>query len=102
MPAPPRASSPTETDLPAPPGPAVVVDGTTRECAGVIAALEQAMSGLHDGAAVRALVADVPSRVDVHAWAERKGHRVSSERREAGTFQMIIIKGGLPRPRRPA
>ena len=102
MPAPPRASSPTETDLPAPPGPAVVVDGTTRECAGVIAALEQAMSGLHDGAAVRALVADVPSRVDVHAWAERKGHAIPHERREAGRFQLTIIKGGRRRAPSPS
>jgi len=72
----------------------VVVDGTARECTGVIAALEKAMSGLKDGATVRALVADVPSRVDVHAWAERKGHAIPAERREAGRFQLTIIKGG--------
>ena len=81
---------------------AVVVDGTRRECTGVIAELERAMSGLRDGATVTALVADVPSRVDVHAWAERKGHAIPTEKREAGRFQLTIVKGGRrPRGRSP-
>jgi len=80
----------------------VVVDGTRRECTGVIAELEKAMSGLHEGATVRALVADVPSRVDVHAWAERKGHAIPQERREAGRFQLTIVKGGRRRPPAPS
>jgi len=71
-----------------------VVDGTRRECTGVIAALEKAMGGLRDGSTVRALVADVPSRVDVHAWAERKGHAIPHEERRAGRFQLTIVKGG--------
>jgi len=80
----------------------VVVDGTARECTGVIAALESAMTALPDGATVRALVADVPSRVDVHAWAERKGHAIPAERRDAGRFDLTIIKGGgRERARRP-
>ena len=71
-----------------------MIDGTTRECAGVIAALERAMSGLREGATVRAIVADVPTRIDVRAWAERKGHAVPSERRDAGRFYLTIIKSG--------
>jgi len=71
----------------------VIVDGTARECTGVIAALEHAMDNLGDGETVEALVADVPSRVDVRAWAERKGHAIPSERREAGRFRLTIIKG---------
>jgi TusA-related sulfurtransferase len=78
-----------------------VVDGTRRECAGVIAALEKAMRGLSDGAAVRALVADVPSRIDVHAWAERKGHSIPVDRRESGRFQLTIVKGGRRAPTHP-
>jgi len=76
------------------PGEVVVVDGTKRECTGVIAALEHAMADLRDGATVTALVADVPSRVDVHAWAERNGHAIPYEGREAGRFHMTIVKGG--------
>jgi TusA-related sulfurtransferase len=72
----------------------VVVDGTRRECTGVIAELEKAMSDLRDGATVRALVADVPSRVDVRAWAERRGHAIPLEGRDGGRFQLTIIKGG--------
>jgi len=75
-------------------GGVTVVDGTRRECTGVIAALENAMDGLQDGATVRAFVADVPSRVDVHAWAERKGHAIPREERHAGRFELTIVKGG--------
>jgi TusA-related sulfurtransferase len=71
-----------------------VVDGTRKECAGVIAALEKAMRGLTEGAAVRALIADVPSRIDVHAWAERKGHMILGERKDGSRFQLTIVKGG--------
>jgi len=78
------------------------VDGTRKECAGVIAALEKAMRGLPDGAAVRALVADVPNRIDVYAWAERKGHAIPADRRESARFELIIVKGGRrPRATRP-
>lgn len=76
----------------APPG-VVVVDGTTRDCAGVIAELEKTMRELPEGAVVLALVADVPSRIDVHAWAERKGHTIPADRSENGRFQLTIVKG---------
>jgi len=74
--------------------PGVFVDGTRRECTGIIAELETAMAGLRDGAKVRALVADVPSRIDVLAWAERKGHAVPVDRKEAGRFHLTIVKAG--------
>lgn len=74
-----------------PPG-LVVVDGTTRDCAGVIAALEKTMRELPDGGTILAIVADVPSRIDVHAWAHRKGHAVTSDRAEDGRFRLTIVK----------
>jgi len=76
-----------------PPG-VLLVDGTRRECTGVIAALERAMETVPDGTVVRALVADVPSRIDVLAWAERKGHDVPSDVRDGGRFQLTIVKAG--------
>jgi len=78
-------------------GPVPVVDGTAKECTGVIAGLETVLRRLPDGARVEALVADVPSRIEVHAWAERKGHSISSERRDVGCFRMTVIKAGLDR-----
>lgn len=74
-----------------------VVDGTSTTCTGVIAGLESILRRLPDGARVRAIVADVPTRIDVHAWAERKGHAIPSERREAGRFQITIVKSGRAR-----
>jgi TusA-related sulfurtransferase len=80
--------------MPGTEGPGIFVDGTARECTGIIAALEGAMAGLKDGTVVRALVADVPSRIEVLAWAERKGHSVPGDRREAGHFHLTIVKAG--------
>ena len=71
----------------------IVVDGTTHDCAGVIAALEKTMRELPEGAALLALVADVPSRIDVHAWADRKGHSIRSDVPENGHFRLTIVKG---------
>lgn len=76
------------------PGSVRIVDGTARECTGVIAALEKVMRELPDGAMVCALVADVPSRIDVHAWAGRKGHAITVDRIGSGRFELTILKGG--------
>ena len=83
------------------PAPAATVDGTAKTCTGVIAGLEIAMQRLPDGAHVRAIVADVPTRIDVHAWAERKGHEIPSEERAAGVFQITIVKAGRARSAGP-
>lgn len=74
---------------------AVTVDGTLKECTGIIAALEKAMQRLEEGAAVRAIVADVPSRIDVHAWAERKGHAIPRDVHHVRGFILTVVKGGL-------
>ena len=76
------------------PGQVPVVDGTRRECTGLIAALEKELRSVPAGAPIRAIVGDVPTRIDVHAWAERKGHAIESEVREAGRFHLTIVKGG--------
>lgn len=76
------------------PAGALVVDGTKKECKGVLAELEQAMERAESGAPVHAIVADVPSRIDVRAWAERKGHRVTQDGRADGHFHMVIVKSG--------
>jgi TusA-related sulfurtransferase len=74
--------------------PVPVVDGTAKQCTGVIAGLESVLRRLPDGARVEALVADVPSRIEVHAWAERKGHVISAECRDARCYHLTVVKAG--------
>jgi TusA-related sulfurtransferase len=81
------AEAPTAEPIP-------IVDGTSKQCTGIIAGLETVLRRLPDGATVVALVADVPSRIEVHAWAERKGHSITAERKEAGRFHITLVKAG--------
>ncbi len=74
-----------------------LIDGTKKECKGVLAVLETVLGPMPNGSRVRAWVADVPSRIDVRAWAERRGHRIDSDVREDGHFEMVIVKGGVGR-----
>ena len=37
---------------------------------------------------------DVPSRIDVRAWADRKGHRIVGDAREGDEFDLLVAKGG--------
>lgn len=93
-----RPAPPRTPPRPIPPTAlAAVVDGTRKECKGVLALLEGTLGPLPLGSQVRALVADVPSHIDVRAWAERKGHAVLSDLRVEGHFEMVIVKGGLVR-----
>ena len=71
----------------------LVVDGTAKTCKGVIAGLERGVSDLAPGDVVLAIVDDIPTRVDVYAWAQRKGHRVLEERRRGSQFLFYIAKG---------
>ncbi len=71
----------------------LVVDGTAKTCKGVIAGLERGMSDLAPGDVVLAIVDDIPTRVDVYAWAQRKSHRVLEERRRGSGFLFYIAKG---------
>jgi TusA-related sulfurtransferase len=73
---------------------ALTVDGTLLTCKGVIARLEATFSDLPSGSLARVLVNDVPNRIDVRAWADRKGHRVVNEVRQGDVFEMFIAKGG--------
>lgn len=73
---------------------ALVVDGTAKTCKGVIAGLERGMHDLAPGELVLAIVDDIPTRVDVYAWAQRKGHRMLDERRQGSGYILHIAKGG--------
>lgn len=75
---------------------ALTVDGTLLSCKGAIARLEKEFSSLPSGTLARVVVGDVPSRIDLHAWAARKGHHVVEDARQGERFELIIAKGGVP------
>ena len=72
---------------------ALTVDGTLLTCKGAIAKLETEFAILPSGSVARVLLGDVPSRIDVRAWADRKGHRVMEDVRRDGVFELLIEKG---------
>jgi TusA-related sulfurtransferase len=74
----------------------LTVDGTLLTCKGAIARLEKQFSQLPSGSVARVLVNDVPSRIDVRAWADRKGHRILNDVRQGELFELLIAKGGRP------
>ncbi|MGD1099093.1 MAG: sulfurtransferase TusA family protein [Thermoplasmata archaeon] len=78
----------------------LTVDGTLLTCKGAIARLEKELSALPTGSVARVLVNDVPSRIDVRAWADRKGHRIVHDVRQGEVFELLIAKG--ERPNSPA
>jgi len=73
---------------------AFTVDGTALTCKGAIAKLETEFVTLPPGSVARVLLADVPTRIDVRAWADRKGHRVVQDVRRDERFELFIEKGG--------
>ena len=76
----------------------LTVDGTLLTCKGAIARLEKEFSALPSGSLAKVLVNDVPSRIDVRAWADRRGHRVVNDVRQGEVFELLIAKGGRPGP----
>ncbi len=76
------------------PAVALTVDGTLLTCKGAIARLETTFADLPSGSLARVVVNDVPNRIDVRAWADRKGHRIVNEQRRGEVFELLIAKGG--------
>ena len=73
---------------------ALTVDGTLLTCKGAIAKLETEFTSLPPGTVARVLLNDVPSRIDVRAWADRKGHQVLRDSRDGEVFELLIAKDG--------
>jgi TusA-related sulfurtransferase len=81
---------------------ALVVDGTAKTCRGVVAGLERGITELSPGDLVIAVVEDIPTRLEVYAWALRKHHRVVEERRQGVGYVLYIAKGSGAVPARRA
>ncbi len=73
-------------------GSAMLVDATGKNCKGIIASLENAIKKMHEGERIEAVVSGIPNRVDVYAWASRKGHKVNGETRDGSIFRITIVK----------
>jgi TusA-related sulfurtransferase len=73
---------------------AFTVDGTLLTCKGAIAKLEETFSHLPPGSLARVVVNEVPNRIDVRAWADRKGHRIVEDARRGEVFELFIEKDG--------
>lgn len=68
------------------------IDSKGKKCTGLIAEMEKAMSDSYVSR-VRVTVHDVPTRIDIYAWAKRKGHRIAEENLAGrGVFMMVIEK----------
>jgi uncharacterized protein (UPF0264 family) len=68
----------------------VIVDGRGKNCAGVLAALSQQMRSAPQSF-VEAILADALNIYDVILWAERSGHRLLTQRKDAdGTTRLLI------------
>ncbi len=71
----------------------MLIDATKKNCKGVITELEKAMAGLKSGDNVETIVYGIPNKMDVYAWARRKGHRIESEQRDGANFRITVSKG---------
>jgi len=68
----------------------VVIDGTGKTCAGVIAMLSEQVK-IDTNSVIEIIMSDVLSVYDVSLWARRNGHMVLSQRKEsAGQLRMLV------------
>ena len=68
----------------------VVIDGTGKTCAGILAALEEHVTAT-PWSYVEVIIPDVLNTYDVIVWTERGNHTVLTQRRdETGSLRMLI------------
>ena len=69
----------------------VVIDGTGKTCAGIIAALTEHID--NDGESfVEVLIPDVLNTYDVIVWAEKRNHSILTQRNDDAGFVRMLIK----------
>ncbi len=68
------------------------IDSKGKKCTGLIAELEKAMSD-SSISKVRVTAHDVPTKIDIYAWAKRKGHKIAeADPAGRGIFRMVVEK----------
>ena len=68
------------------------IDGTKKNCAGVIAELEKKMREAKEDDTVIAIVKSIPDKIDIYAWAERKKHRIVDDTYASPVYKIKIMK----------
>ena len=74
----------------------LTIDATAKTCRGAIAQLEEQFGRRPFAGLVRIRIESVPNRIDVIAWAGRRGHRIVREERHGEQFELLIAKGERP------
>ena len=69
----------------------VVIDGTGKTCAGIIAALTEHID-TDDKSFVEVLIPDVLNTYDVIVWAEKRNHSILTQRNDDAGFVRMLIK----------
>ncbi len=72
----------------------MLIDCSAKNCKGAVAELEKAMGGIGAGTTVDVIVYGVPNKIDIYAWAKRKGHLVESEEKNDGALYKLVVKKG--------
>lgn len=68
----------------------VLIDGTGKTCAGIIAALSEHVNS-RKGSIVEVIIPDVLNTYDVIVWAEKGDHRILTQRKdEHGSMRILI------------
>jgi uncharacterized protein (UPF0264 family) len=67
----------------------VVIDGRGKSCAGIIASLTTQV-GRDKSAFIEVIIPDVLNTYDVIFWAEKGGHRLLTQRKEADNVRLLI------------
>ena len=68
-----------------------IIDGTDKSCASILASLNKQMEISHDSL-VEVIVSDVLNTYDVVVWAEKGGHSILTQRKDASGAVRILIQ----------
>lgn len=69
----------------------VIIDGTGKTCAGIIAALTEQI-GQDSKAFVEVVIPDVLNTYDVIVWAEKRNHTIITQRKDPAGFVRMLIQ----------
>ena len=69
----------------------VVIDGTGKTCAGIIAALTEHIDADAESF-VEVLIPDVLNTYDVIVWAEKRNHSILTQRKDDAGFVRMLIR----------
>jgi hypothetical protein len=70
----------------------VLVDGTKKNCRGIVAQLVDIMSQVGVGAVVDAVVPDAVNREEVINLAKRRGYTIVADTRRGNVFVLSLMK----------